>query len=183
MARGGTQVNRKEAEKARRERQVFQEFCTAMSLSVDPNSVASRRPPHPDLECQVGGRCRRVELVEVTDQQLARRTSVSLKTKRPTGGAFSQEEPLFRAFVQKAHQTYETRGAPFFLLAYYDKQPRPADVCPDLIRRVVGGVAQGMVRFEGWRGTWVYDTRMQRLLWAYPKGWRQTWSDEATQQP
>src|SRR5690349_4675305 len=104
------------------ERHVFMEFVSAAGLRIDPLSVASGTPPEPDIRFTVNGATHWAELVEITDQDLAKRHMQSLKSDTITGGFFSQTMPLARAISSKARKTYETGGLPLILVAYYDKQ-------------------------------------------------------------
>ncbi len=104
--------------KAEWERQIFLEFATAAGLHVDPSSVMSAQPPAPDISFTIHSQQHFAELVEITDQQLARRHMISLKEHRITGGAFSQEQPLVDAFTSKSQKSYATNDAPLMLLAY-----------------------------------------------------------------
>ena len=147
---------------------MFEEFSTVAELEVDPSSVVSSEPPEPDIAFTVDGKRRFAELVEITDQELAEKVSVSLKTGRITGGAFSQAAPLVAAFQSKSAKTYLTHGAALLLLAYYDKQYPAHSVDPDLIPRSVGAIAARMVDSEVWQRSWVYDSWQKRVLWVYP---------------
>ena len=63
--------------KAERERHIFAEFASVAGLEVDPNSISSAEPPSPDMEFILHGNRHFAELVEVTDQGLARRIHLS----------------------------------------------------------------------------------------------------------
>ena len=150
------------------ERKIFTEFAEAAGLKVDPRSVTSGMPPQPDIRFTVGGVERWAELVEITDQDLARDHMASLKTGEITGGAFSQRVPLERSIKSKAAKTYATNGARLDLLAYYDKQYPAVSVEPDLIPQAMGQSAADMVAAGVWSRVWVYDGWNRRVLWTYP---------------
>src|SRR5262245_52002065 len=154
--------------KADWERKMFTEFVTASGLPVDPASIASREPPAPDVEFILAGQQHFAELVEITDEGLARRHSIGVKTGAMIPGAFSQAVPLVDAFQGKSKKTYATGGAPLFLLAYYDKQYPADSIDPDLIPREVGAIAAAMVGSGVWKAVWVYDSWNKRVLWHYP---------------
>ncbi|MHB8735136.1 MAG: hypothetical protein ACYC6M_07530 [Terriglobales bacterium] len=154
--------------KAEWERQIFLEFVTAAGLHVDPSSVTSAQPPAPDIAFSIHGQQHFAELVEITDQQLARRHMISLKEHRITGGAFSQKQPLAGAFTSKSQKSYATNGAPLMLLAYYDKQYPADSVEPDLIPRQIGGIAAAMIASGVWSRIWVYTRWQKKVIWVYP---------------
>ncbi len=147
---------------------MFTQFAGLSGLPIDLGSIVSRDPPAPDIEFMLGGERHFAELVEITDEDLARRHSIAVKTGSMTAGAFAQVAPLVDAFRGKSQKAYETSGAPLFLLAYYDKQ-YPADgIDPGLIPREVGGLAGQMVASGVWKQVWVYDSWNKRVLWYYP---------------
>jgi len=154
--------------KADWERRMFTEFVVASGLLVDPASIISRNPPEPDIAFTLGGQRHYAELVEITDQDLARRHSAAVKTGAITAGAFSQVTPLVDAFQGKSQKTYQTGGAPLMLLAYYDKQYPAESVDPGLIPREVGDIAAQMVASGVWKKVWVYDSWNKRVLWCHP---------------
>ena len=165
-------MNDKEERKAVRERKIFGSFAQCIGLKVEFHE--SRRPPEPDILCNVSGTPYFVELVEITDPGLAADVTRSLKTGKITGGAFSQDFPLCRAFDEKAANTYETDDRPLILLAYYDKQyPWNEDGYFD---DMVKNRAQEMVGSGKWHSVWIYDTWKKRLLWKHGQdlGTRQT---------
>jgi len=149
------------------ERKIFAEFAAAAGISVDSGSIASGTPPRPDIRFSVQGVQHWAELVEITDQDLARGHMTSLKTGAITGGFFSQEVPLERAVRLKAVKTYETRGSPLHLVAYYDKQFPAIEVEPDLIPRMIGDLAAQMVTSGVWTNVWVYDNWSKAVVWRF----------------
>jgi hypothetical protein len=155
--------------KADWERQMFTGFAAVAGLRVDVASILSRDPPEPDIAFALDGQFHFVELVEITDESLARRHSIALQKAVVIGGAFSQVVPLVDAFRRKSDKRYATRGAPLWLLAYYDKQFPAVSFDPQLIVREVGSMAAEMVESGIWQKVWVYDSWRQRILWVYPE--------------
>ena len=147
---------------------MFAEFASVAGLGVEPGSISSTEPPEPDISFVCHGKQHFAELVEITDQRLARRVSISLKEMRITGGSFSQRKPVFEAFQRKSQKMYRTGGAPLVLLAYYDKQFPADSVESGLIPQEVGEIAATMVDSGVWQRTWVYDRWEKRVLWVYP---------------
>lgn len=149
------------------ERRMFAEFAAAAGISVDSGSLGSGTPPEPDIRYSAGGVECWAELVEIADEELARRHMTSLKTGAITGGCFSQAIPLERAVRLKALKTYETKGAPLGLVAYYDKQFPAIKVEPDLIPSTIGDLAAQMVASGAWANVWVYDSWSKAVLWQW----------------
>jgi len=62
----------REAEKAKHEREVFDQFWRVAGLRVVPDSVQNRKPPEPDILCEIEGEgLVAFELVRLIDQDLA----------------------------------------------------------------------------------------------------------------
>ena len=156
-------MNDKEDHKAAREREIFKGFCETIGLKYE--SIESRRPPESDILCKIDGKSYFFELVEITDEGLAAGVSKSMKTGDITGGAYSQDRPLCRAFDVKAANTYATAGCPLVLLAYYDKQ-YPWNV-GGYFDDLVGQKALNMVAAGIWHSIWIYDTWKKQLLWQH----------------
>ncbi len=150
------------------ERKIFCDFTAAAGLHVDSGSVSTGIPPQPDIRFTIAGAERWVELLKITDEDLAKSHMKSLKTRTITGGAFSQRVPLERSIRSKAAKSYDTNGSRLDLLAYYDKQFPAVSVEPDLIPEAIGDVAGEMVASGVWTRVWVYDTWSKRVLWTYP---------------
>jgi hypothetical protein len=150
------------------ERTIFREFAGVAQLNVDPGSITSGLPPQPDIRFTVGGLEHWAELVEITDQDLARRHMNSLGNGAITGGFFSQSRPLERSIRRKAGKAYATNDSRLDLLAYYDKQYPAVTVEPDLIPQTMGHVATDMIASGIWSCVWVYDRWNREVLWVYP---------------
>jgi hypothetical protein len=101
---------------------VFRGFVNASNQEVHRSSVVCLDPPWPDIGCRLSSFPYLFELGEVTDQELARRYSGSLRTMKITGGWFSQDEPLKSIIASKTQKAYETGGVPVGLLLYWWKQ-------------------------------------------------------------
>src|SRR5262249_15325983 len=54
-----------------RERGVFRRFAATARLDVAPETVQTRRPPEPDIACEVGGAAVAFELVELVAAEIA----------------------------------------------------------------------------------------------------------------
>jgi hypothetical protein len=164
-------MSNREKEKARNERRIFTEFVAAADLDIDGDSIQSERPPKPDLSCTVSGERHYFELTEITDEDLARNRSISLKTCQTTGGPISDDEPLARAFsnkAAKAQNSYKSLDGKLELLAYYDKQDPPLDLQPATNAHLFW-VSQDMV-LGTWSRLWIYDTSNKKVLWKCERG-------------
>jgi hypothetical protein len=150
------------------ERKIFLEFADAAGLVFDAGSVSSGNPPEPDIRFTVAGQERWAELVEITDEDLARRHMTSVKTGAITGGAFSQRLPLERSIRTKAGKTHQTNGSHLDLVAYYDKQFPVTTVEQDLIPEAIGPIAAEMVASGVWARVWLSDGWSKSVVWAYP---------------
>jgi histidyl-tRNA synthetase len=162
----------REGKKAQWERDVFIEFYMAANLPVDSGSLKNEKFPRPDLSCSIEGKLHYFELVEITDEDVARKLSIALKTMRPTGGAFSQTRPLINAFEAKSAKPYSVGNAPLELLAYYDKQYPPTDDL-SIISKTVEPMAARMVESGQWSRVWIYDRWNKTILWVYPNAGEQ----------
>jgi hypothetical protein len=165
-------MSKKEEDKARYEQTIFTEFVEAANLDVDMNSLKSERPPKPDINCTISGERHYFELTEITDQDLARNVSISLKTLETTGGAYSDDEPLVRAFSSKAvkaQNSYTPLDGKLELLAYYDKQYPPLEL-QAATKEHLYWVTQNMVLLGPWSRLWIYDTWNKRVLWMCETG-------------
>ena len=130
---------------------------------MDVDSVRSERSPKPDIKCTIANKPYYAELVEITDEDIAKIRAITHKTGRSVTTSYSSSHPLIKGFMKKAETEYETDGAPLFLLAYYDKQP-PVDYDTDFILRHIGEIAQTMVCSGKWESIWVYDYLKKRIL-------------------
>jgi hypothetical protein len=58
------------AQKAKFEREVFEEFVRASGLPVDPKTIQQFEPPAPDIQCEIEGRKAFFELTMLSDSEL-----------------------------------------------------------------------------------------------------------------
>lgn len=104
-----------EAEKAARERRVFQESIDKSGLPISPQSVESRRPPEPDILC-----CHRdegriaFELAEICDSAIARKTRGRIRNEVEY---VRGSDPSRRIVKDKLKKIYKTEH-PIELLCY-----------------------------------------------------------------
>jgi hypothetical protein len=106
------------AEKAERERRVFQTFITTGKLPIAPETVESRPPPEPDilrLHAEEGHIA--FELVEICEERLARKLSAIDKEEF---GFVRSQDPTRLVLRKKLRKNYRT-GHPIELLCYVDR--------------------------------------------------------------
>jgi hypothetical protein len=107
-----------EAEKAERERSVFEAFIQESGIPINPESVESCRPPKPDILCLHGSEGHvAFELVEVCDPNIAQTTSVIGKE----GGVrfVRGSDPSLDVLRKKLKKTYKSEY-PIELICYQD---------------------------------------------------------------
>ena len=106
------------AEKAERERCVFQKFVRMSKRPIVPESVESRPPPEPDILClDAKEGYIAFELVEICEEGLARKLSAIGKE----GFGFVRSgDPSWSVLRKKLRKSYRT-GHPVELLCYVDK--------------------------------------------------------------
>ena len=155
-------LSTKDEEKARRERAVFAEFAEATRLQVDLASIQTEAPPKPDISSSIDEQKHYFELGEVTNQRLAQRFSVAMKTMQQTGGFYSQDDPLLSTLQSKSGKDYGKLDGPLQLLAYYDKQYPPPLVRVS-INDTLFWTIQSMV-MEKWYCVWIYSTWEKKVL-------------------
>ena len=141
------------------ELRVFKDFAGNHVSGVDLASARNRVPPEPDVLCDISGKPYYFELAEVTDEDLARSRSESLRTGAETGGPFSQESPLLRIIMSKVQKTYAVGGVPLNLLLYYYRQYpfQPA---------ILSGYNQVSLFLAGspFRNVWIYNDCTKELI-------------------
>jgi hypothetical protein len=109
-------------EKEKWEQKVFVAFAKRCGLMIKESSVESRKPPMPDIYCNLDGSDYFFELAEVVPPVQAQ----ALNTKGVYNSAFPDPgERGPRAMVnilrQRQQKKYETCGSPVDLLLYFSK--------------------------------------------------------------
>ncbi len=122
-------TNREEV-KAARELNVllgFAEFAGRKGLHVRPGSAVNRRPPEPDILCEVEGEgLVAFELVEIIDSTLAENISVAARKGVPAAGAWVGDTTQER-LRKKLYATYGTPH-PMELVMWANPFITPPDV-------------------------------------------------------
>jgi hypothetical protein len=120
----------REEMKAARELDVFlgfAEFAARDGLYVRPGSAVNRRPPEPDILCEVEGEgLVAFELVEIVDSTLAENISVAVRKGVPGAGAWVGDTTQER-LRKKLDATYET-AYPIELVMWANPFITPPDV-------------------------------------------------------
>jgi len=72
-----------DTEKEEREQYIFNSFASCCRLNIKPTSIASRRPPEPDIFCELESGCPlQFEMVEVLDIAYVKNDSGNLELQR-----------------------------------------------------------------------------------------------------
>ncbi len=140
-------------------------FVRASGLASDPFDHENEDFPLPDIRAIIDGQTYYFELGEITDEQVARRVSISEKTGERTGGAFSQLEPLLKMFREKCAKSYSTNGAPVDLLLYFWRQcPHDESLLEDLERYEAEITL--LTRYGPFSRIWIYtESPRPKVLW------------------
>ncbi len=162
-------LNKKEEQKEIYERRIFEKFAATVNslnqLEIDLKSISNNRPPWPDIRCYISGKLHYFEMTEIVDDGLAKNVAIGRKEMKITGGAFSQDSPLLKAFTQKSIKTYPDLDGSLELLAYYDKQyPPPIELLKQDTLHTLNFVVQNMTDSGNWDRLWVYDGWNDQIL-------------------
>jgi hypothetical protein len=106
--------------KEHREFVMFTRFAPAANLNVDPRTIENRKPPEPDILCEVSGTKRYYELGELTDETIPKNEAKARRAGQDIhGGYISQDDPLEKMILQKCGKTFSTNGLELDLLLYF----------------------------------------------------------------
>jgi hypothetical protein len=134
-------TNREEV-KAARELNVFlgfAEFAARKGLHVRPDSAVNRRPPEPDILCEVEGEgLVAFELVEIIDSTLAEDISVAARKGVPAAGAWVGDTTQER-LRKKLYATYGTPHPMELVMWANPFITPPRRVAPDVRAEPQGG--------------------------------------------
>lgn len=129
--------------KAAHEVRVFLEFAARGPLKIDPQTIESRPTPEPDIRCvdSTTGRPRAFELVQLTDEKLAK--DVSRQAKHGEEARFrwtaDQTEATYRDKVEKSYTT----DCAVELLVYAGLNVTPDDVVIPTLHEMIDRVGFG----------------------------------------
>jgi hypothetical protein len=85
-----------------KELRTFIGFYRAADLDVDPRTIENKKPPEPDIYCELSGRGQFYELGELTDPCIPRNAAEAQRAGSDIhGGSYSSLEPLGRMVFQK----------------------------------------------------------------------------------
>jgi hypothetical protein len=116
-----------EDRQARYERQVFLSFAEShvarLVLGVATDTIESRLPPYPDIQCTGCSGTYLFELASITGSEAG--TAARTDPGRPKAFALSHELPFSRILAHKLKKRYQTEGLGLDLLLYYWQQPPP----------------------------------------------------------
>lgn len=112
-----------EEDKAAQELDVFlafADFAMVQGLRVRPGSAVNRRPPEPDILCEVEGEGHvAFELVTLIDQKLAENTSVAIRKNVSADAVWTGDTTLASVKEKLFEKTYKTPH-PMELVAWAD---------------------------------------------------------------
>jgi hypothetical protein len=154
--------------KEERELDMFEAFAKQSPLNIDPGSARNEKPPMPDISSAIAGQPHHFELVRVFDEKMARRIAITNRTRKITGGAFSQDRTLINAVRKKAGKTYPVPNTSLDLLIYYDEQRSSFEALFDETRRELSSFLEDMTLKGRWNRVWIYDHNSRRILDVYP---------------
>ena len=167
-------LSKKEEQKEQYQQQIFEKFAiaanTSHQLGIEVASISNQRPPLPDIYCTILGRPHYFEITEIVDEGLAKNVTTSIKetvkTKKTIipGVPFSQDNPLLKAFTQKAGKSYSELDGPLELLAFYQKQyPPSADLLtPETLCALNLIVAQ--MTGQAWWRVWIFNCWNDKII-------------------
>jgi hypothetical protein len=163
----------REEQRQARESLMFTSFAKDTGLIADPYNHFNENPQRPDIRTTIKRHDYYFELGEITDQGLAERVSVSMKSKKFSGCAFSQGEPLEKMLRQKCQKTYQTGRAPVDLLLYYWIHSPDEEAIDEYLHRNSAEV-QELIQGSQFERIWIYDSDSGRVLWKKEKykNWR-----------
>jgi len=103
-----------------KELRTFIGFYRAAKLDVDPRTIENRKPPEPDIHCELSGRAQFYELGELTDECIPRNAAVAQRTGSDIhGGHISPLEPLGRMVFQKCAKQPTLNGIPADIVLHF----------------------------------------------------------------
>jgi len=74
------EMSKEDKLKASKERTIFTKFCKSANLPLVEGSVKSPLSPYPDIKCLLGDKKHFIELVEITDEDMAKSVMKTIKT-------------------------------------------------------------------------------------------------------
>jgi hypothetical protein len=154
--------------KEQREMEMFKAFAKRSPQNIDPGSARNEKPPMPDISSTIDGQPHHFELVRVLDENMARRMAITDRTRKITGGAFSQDRTLINAVQKKAGKKYPVPNTSLDLLIYFDEQVPSFDALFDETWRELLLVLQEMTLKGRWNRVWIYDHNSGRILYVHP---------------
>lgn len=110
----------KDQKKEVKELGIFIEFCRAADLDVDLHTIENRKPPAPDIYCELSGRGHFYELGELTDECIPMNAAVAQRAGSDIHGSFySPLEPLRRMVFQKCAKQPMVNGIPADIVLHF----------------------------------------------------------------
>ncbi len=146
------------------ESSVFISFAFETKLVSDPFEHSNENPPRPDILTHINDSEYFFELGEITDESLAISIADAIKTKKVSGCALSQEEPLAKMLKQKCEKPYETGSAPVDLLLYYWRQGPYKETIDKYLNKNCLEIEKLHLNSQFVK-IWIYDMKSESVLW------------------
>lgn len=109
-------VQKKEVKELR----TFIGFCRAAGLDVDPRTIENRKPPEPDIYCELTEQGQFYELGELTDPRIPRNAAEAQRAGSDIhGGSYSSLESLGRMVFQKCAKKPMLKGVPADIVLHF----------------------------------------------------------------
>jgi hypothetical protein len=103
-----------------KELRTFIGFCRAAGSDVDPRTIENRKPPEPDIYCELSGHGQFYELGELTDERIPRNAAEAQRASSNIhGGSYSSLEPLRRMVFQKCAKQPRLNGIPAEIVLHF----------------------------------------------------------------
>jgi len=142
-----------------KELRTFIGFCRAADLDVDPSTIENRKPPEPDIYCELSGHGQFYELGELTDERIPRNAAEAQRAGSDIhGGSYSSLEPLGRMVFQKCAKRPRLNGLPADIVLHFSVShmvPYPPRLTGFLAEN--GGAIKAALTASPFSRIWFYD--------------------------
>jgi hypothetical protein len=141
-------------------------FYRAADLNVDPRTIENRKPPEPDIYCELSGRGQFYELGELTDECIPRNAAEAQRAGSDIhGGSYSSLEPLSRMVFQKCAKQPTLNGIPVDIVLHFSVShmvPYPPMLNAFLAEN--GTAIKAALTASASSRIWFYDERSGKVL-------------------
>ena len=154
---------------------MFLEFARAANLSLDITTLVVRKPPEPDVRCNLNGEIVYFELGRLLSEGMQKRRLRALKqAPDPVAVDSMVQLPEREMLKKKLDNRYQTDGAPIRASLYYDNEDALVGDVPvfgddNFGEHAVSVMAPLFDSSPGvFRRVWVYERHRCRVLWCHP---------------